>query len=103
MDSMKKANISPVTRTYEALISCAEKCGKWEEAIDLLREMKVEGILRTTNIYNSAMWAADRYTCQFIIFIIITIVAAVVFVFDFVFVVIIATEIMINTVFYLNY
>jgi pentatricopeptide repeat protein len=62
---MKRANVPRVTRTYEALISCAEKCGKWEEAINLLAEMKEEGIRRSTEVYNSAMWAADRYIFDF--------------------------------------
>lgn len=58
---MKAMAIKPVVRTYEHLISCAEKTGHWEAALALFEEMtQEEGLIGTTNTYNSCMWAAEQ-------------------------------------------
>lgn len=58
-EQMKATGVARNSESYEHLMSCAEKCKKYAEALELLGHCEREDLL-TTRVFNTAIWAAER-------------------------------------------
>jgi len=59
-NNMKEDGIRPSVKTYSSLITCCEKCRKWELVLEYLAEMKENGFRNCPYAYSAAIGACGN-------------------------------------------
>jgi pentatricopeptide repeat protein len=59
-DEMRDIGMRPTVDTYAYLISCADKCKKFDECLEIFRMCREDSSVKlNTEIYNNVMWVAE--------------------------------------------